>query len=183
MRWARGWMTVTASWRTCGRTSRRAAGRRWSSRPIWPGPTPLARLAVDEWDRTLAVSLRGAFLSLRAEIPAMAASGGGAIVNVASTTGLEAVAGLAPYVAAKHGLIGLTKTAALDHAADGVRSTRSPPGRRTPRRWTARGRPPASGSPPPSPSTGSARRTRWPRPRPGRPDPDIGAGNCVRTRE
>lgn len=56
-------------------------------------PTPLARLDVDEWDRTLAVSLRGAFLSLRAEIAVMASSGGGAIVNVASTTGLEAVPG------------------------------------------------------------------------------------------
>lgn len=91
-------------------------------------PTPLASIDVDEWDRTIAVSLRGVFLSLRSEIPAMVPGGGGAIVNVASTTGFEAVAGLAPYVAAKHALVGLTKTAALDHAADGVRVNALAPG-------------------------------------------------------
>jgi NAD(P)-dependent dehydrogenase (short-subunit alcohol dehydrogenase family) len=82
---------------------------------------PLVELSGADWAAEMALNLTSVFLSLRHEIPAVAAAGGGAIVNNASIAGFGGIPGMAAYSAAKHGVIGLTRAAALEHAADNVR--------------------------------------------------------------
>jgi NAD(P)-dependent dehydrogenase (short-subunit alcohol dehydrogenase family) len=81
-----------------------------------------------EWDRTLAVTLTGVFLGCRAAIPAMIASGGGSIVNTASAAGVAASPRFAAYMAAKGGVLALTRSVALDYGARGIRCNSVAPG-------------------------------------------------------
>ncbi|HTX40398.1 MAG TPA: 3-hydroxybutyrate dehydrogenase [Acidobacteriaceae bacterium] len=81
---------------------------------------PIESFPVEQWDRILAVNLSAAFHTTRAALPAMQRRGAGRIVNIASVHGLVASIHKAAYVAAKHGLVGLTRVAALENAARGI---------------------------------------------------------------
>ena len=93
-----------------------------SGRQVGSGKQRLHELSQDSFDTMLAVNLRGVFLCLKHEIAQMLSQGGGgAIVNTASIAGLIGLATSGHYVAAKHGVVGLTKTAAIEYAKDGIR--------------------------------------------------------------
>jgi len=83
---------------------------------------------IESWDRVRAINLDGVFYGLKFQLPAIVASGGGAIVNMASVLGSVGIAQSSAYVAAKHALVGLTKVAALEYTAQGVRTNAVGPG-------------------------------------------------------
>lgn len=95
---------------------------------IGGAPKPVADLSIEDWKLVIDINLNGVFYGLKYQIPAMLKSGGGAIVNMASILGQVGFATAAAYVAAKHGVVGLTQNAAVEYAQAGIRINAVGPG-------------------------------------------------------
>ena len=89
---------------------------------------PTADYVEDDWDKVIAINLNAVFRNMKAQIPSILANGGGAVVNIASILGSVGFANAPAYVTAKHGVVGMTKTAALEYSAQGVRVNSVGPG-------------------------------------------------------
>lgn len=89
---------------------------------------PVGDYSIESWNKTIAINLSGVFYGMHYQIPAMLKNGGGAVVNIASILGRVGFASSSAYVAAKHGVLGLSKTAALEYSSKGVRVNSVGPG-------------------------------------------------------